>query len=86
MQNLNITDLKSGCRNYRLITNIKDENGSITSNETLSDKADIIGGTAYSYDIYFSVCIPESGGYTFRAASNGTVNVSINGLQRIKLH
>lgn len=86
MQNLNITDLKAGCRNYKTVTNIQDENGNIVSTEALSDTADIRGTDAVSYDIYFSVAIPETGGFSFRAATNGSAVVKINGETKIEIN
>ncbi|MEE1330923.1 MAG: glycoside hydrolase family 3 C-terminal domain-containing protein, partial [Acutalibacteraceae bacterium] len=86
MQNLNITDLKAGCRNYKIVTNTQDENGNTVSSEALSDSADIKGTDAVSYDIYFSVAIPESGGFSFRAATNGSAVVKINGETKIEIN
>ena len=84
LQNLGIVDLEAGCRNYKVITYTKDENGNISEEENICDTPNISAGEAYAYKIIFTVEIPEEGYYEFKANTDNTATVKMNGIECMK--
>ncbi|MBQ9977624.1 MAG: glycoside hydrolase family 3 C-terminal domain-containing protein [Clostridia bacterium] len=84
LQNLGIVDLAAGCRNYKVITYTKGENGNITEEENICDTPNISDGNAYAYKIIFTVEIPESGYYEFKASTDNSATVKFNDIECMK--
>lgn len=81
LQNLNIVDTAAGCRNYKIIS----YNGGKITDEQICDTPDIVGGTAESYDVVFSIDPPESGNFSFKMGANCNADIYIDGVHTAKI-
>lgn len=77
VQLLNIIDLTAGCRAYKQIAYLKQDDGSSLEMVSFCENGDIVDGEADYYDIIASVNIPETGSYSFHSVTNGRASIKI---------
>ncbi len=85
VQMLNIIDQVAGCRAYKHVVYMKQENGEVAENVSFLENGNVTEGTANAYDIVVSAQIPESGRYSLRFYTNGNAVVKICGEEHVKL-